>query len=123
MAIKRHAMSGTLPSKVRHIYDVVQLWKHPEIQRFIKNKNELKNIMKETKENDHFYFEKRNIEPKYDATKPYDYDSWKNLINQLSIQNYERLHIDLLYTNQKQHIEEALNRLAEISNLLKSVEE
>ncbi len=123
MAIKRHAMSGTLPSKVRHIYDVVQLWKHPEIHRFIKNKNELKNIMKETKENDHFYFEKRNMKPKYEATNPYDYDSWKNLINQLSIQNYERLHIDLLYTNQKQHIEEALNTLAEISKLLKSLEE
>jgi hypothetical protein len=44
-------------------------------------------------------------------------------MSQLSIQNYERLHIDLLYTNQKQDIEEALNTLAEISNLLKSVEE
>jgi uncharacterized protein (DUF427 family) len=123
MAIKRHAFSGTLPIKVRHIYDVVQLWKNTEIKTFIRDKHELKKIIQETKESDRYYFEKRSINPLYDEGESYDFESWKGLINQASIRNYENLHKDLLYTNQKQHYEEALTILNKINTLFKTVKE
>jgi predicted nucleotidyltransferase component of viral defense system len=123
MAIKRHAFSGTLPYKVRHIYDVVQLWKHPEIRNFINHQTALKETVKETKENDYVYFEKRNLKSQYDLKGPFDFESWKDLIDGPSNQNYQNLHKDLLFTNQKQKIEEAFIVLNEISRLLKSIKE
>lgn len=52
MSVKRHALSGTLSSKVRHIYDVVRLYQLPEIQQFLQNKIALKSIVRITKETD-----------------------------------------------------------------------
>lgn len=46
MSVKRHALSGTLSSKVRHIYDVVRLYQLPEIQQFLQNKIALKSIVR-----------------------------------------------------------------------------
>jgi predicted nucleotidyltransferase component of viral defense system len=123
MAIKRHAYSGTLPLKVRHIYDVVQLWKHPEIKTFINDKHQLITVIKETKESDHFYFEKRNFNPQYDAKKPYDFKSWSDRIDKVTIRNYQSLHQDLLFSNQKQQYEEAHQVLTEINDLFQSIGE
>lgn len=52
MSVKRHAICGTLGGKVRHIYDVVRLYQMPEIQAFLQNKEELKRLVRLTKETD-----------------------------------------------------------------------
>ena len=54
MSIKRHAICGSLGGKVRHIYDVYRLYSLPEVQAFLKDKDELKRLMQITKETDSF---------------------------------------------------------------------
>ena len=52
MSVKRHAICGTLPRKVRHIYDVTMLFKRDDIQDFLKDTEKLKYLLKLTKETD-----------------------------------------------------------------------
>lgn len=49
MAVKRHAICGSLVEKSRHIYDVVRLYQMPEIKEFLRKKEELKRILALTK--------------------------------------------------------------------------
>ncbi|MGH4117429.1 nucleotidyl transferase AbiEii/AbiGii toxin family protein [Clostridium sp.] len=42
LSVKRHAIDGTINKKVRHIYDVTQLYKLKEMQDFIAHKGYLK---------------------------------------------------------------------------------
>jgi hypothetical protein len=75
------------------------------------------------KELRHFYFEKRNFNPQYDAKKPYDFKSWSDRIDKVTIRNYQSLHQDLLFSNQKQQYEEAHQVLTEINDLFQSIGE
>ena len=52
MSVKRHAICGTLPSKVRHIYDVVKLFEMDEVQQFLSERETLSRLVKLTKETD-----------------------------------------------------------------------
>ena len=45
MSVKRHAICGTLPRKVRHIYDVTMLFKRDNIQDFLKDTEKLKYLL------------------------------------------------------------------------------
>ncbi len=45
MSVKRHASCGTLPRKVRHIYDVTMLFKRDDIQDFLKDTEKLKYLL------------------------------------------------------------------------------
>ena len=65
MAVKRHAICGSLNGKVRHIYDVTVLLRRPEIQTFLKDTDNLKRLLLLTKETDSFYLTKRNIAKDY----------------------------------------------------------
>lgn len=49
MSVKRHAICGTLNEKVRHIYDIVKLSEMKEIQFFLSDLNNLKDIIQITK--------------------------------------------------------------------------
>ncbi len=51
MSVKRHAICGTLPRKVRHIYDVTVLLDRSDIQDFLNNTERLKQLLKLTKRN------------------------------------------------------------------------
>ena len=96
MSVKRHAVCGSLETKVRHIYDIVKLYKLPEIQYFLKNKTELKRLIQLTKQTDSYYLEKRGIPKEYDPMGSYDFDSWKiKFTNQIRLR-YENLHKDLI---------------------------
>lgn len=75
MSVKRHAICGTLDKKVRHIYDVVRLFEMPEIQNFLQNKDELKRLIKVTKETDSYYLKKREIPKEYNPKGMYDFNS------------------------------------------------
>jgi predicted nucleotidyltransferase component of viral defense system len=107
-AVKRHAICGTLNQKVRHIYDVTQLLCMPDIQEFLLDSDGLKVIVSKTKETDSFYLEKRNISKDYDPLGAYDFPSWQDLFDDSIRQRYESLHMDLLYTNEKQDFDDAI---------------
>ena len=123
MSIKRHAMCGTLDKKVRHIYDVAALYTHPTIKIFLENKNDLKKLIKITKETDAFYFEKRNMISVYNPLEKYDFNKWKKYLDSNIKNRYETLHLDLLYTDKKQNFDYALQVLEKINNLFIEIDE
>lgn len=123
MSVKRHAVCGSLETKVRHIYDIVKLYKLPEIQYFLKNKTELKRLIQLTKQTDSYYLEKRGIPKEYDPMGSYDFDSWKiKFTNQIRLR-YENLHKDLLYTDVKQDFNDACNTLHYINKIFQEINE
>ena len=50
MAVKRHAVCGTIGRKVRHIYDVERLYNLPEIQDFIRDDDKIRRLIRIAKE-------------------------------------------------------------------------
>lgn len=123
MAVKRHAICGTLSGKVRHIYDVTRLFSMPENQEFLQNKKELKNLIGLTKETDTVYLEKRNISENYNPSGAYDFFSWKDCFNDDIRSIYEHLHEDLLYTDEKQNFDVAIQTFEKISTLFAEIGE
>ena len=123
MAVKRHAFCGTLNEKVRHIYDVVRLYNMPEIKAFLEAKEALKRLIQLTKETDSFYLERRNMPRDYSPLGPYDFDAWKDKFDSTVRSNYEQLHKNLLYTDEKQSFDEAIKVFEEINALAKEIGE
>ncbi len=123
MTVKRHAICGSLPQKVRHIYDVYRLFNIKEIKEFIKNKEELKRIVQLTKNTDTQYLEKRDVPQDYCPKGQYDFNSWKNCFSPTIRSEYESLHIKLLYTDVKQNFDEAFNVFLEMDNIFIEIEE
>ena len=123
MSVKRHAICGSLERKVRHIYDVTRLYQMPEIQTFLADTDELKRLVQLTKETDSFYIGRRNISAEYDPTGPYDFPAWQHHFDAAIRSTYESLHETLLYTDEKQNFETAINTFLEINNLLRFIEE
>jgi len=121
MSVKRHAICGTLGSKVRHIYDVVRLYRLSEIQAFLQNEEELKRLIRLTKETDSYYIGKRNISADYNPKEPYIFASWKDCFNSMVKQNYESLHQTLLYTDTPQKFDDALETFMEIIHRCQSL--
>lgn len=123
MSVKRHAICGTIDKKVRHIYDVTRLFNLPEIQVFLENKSELKRIIEITKQTDSYYLQKRNISKEYNPTGAYDFESWKHYLDDKVRTEYENLHKDLLYTDEKQSFEDAIKAFESINRILESIGE
>lgn len=123
MSAKRHAICGTIDKKVRHIYDVTRLFELQEIKNFLADKDELKRLIEITKNTDSYYLEKRNISKEYDPTGAYDFDSWKHYLDEQIRSTYENLHKDLLYTDEQQNFDDALDAFSEIKNILEFVGE
>ena len=123
MSVKRHAICGTIYKKVRHIYDVTRLYNLPEIQSFLKNKSELKRIIDITKQTDSYYLQKRNISKEYNPTGAYDFDSWKHYLDDKVRTEYENLHKDLLYTDEKQSFDNAIKVFSKINEALIGIAE
>lgn len=123
MSVKRHAICGTIDKKVRHIYDVTQLFKLQEIEQFLENEDELKRLIGITKDTDSYYLEKRNISKEYNPTGAYDFDSWKKYFDDRIRATYENLHVDLLYTDKRQDFDEALDAFDKINKILKCIGE
>ncbi len=122
-SVKRHAICGTLPLKVRHIYDTVKLFQMPEIQKFLEDSEELKQIVQLTKETDSFYLQKRYIPENYNPLEEYDFLSWKDRFDEQIKNRYESIHKDLLYTNKKQEFWIALKVFEEINDVLRKIDE
>lgn len=124
-AIKRHTLGGTIKNKIRHIYDVTKIYNLDEIQEFLSNKPQLKQIISLTKATDTYYLEKRcKSTGNYNSLESYNFEQWKELLHTDELKNsYESLHIDLLYTNDKQLYERALNTLEVIGQLFIEIDE
>lgn len=123
MSVKRHAICGSLDKKVRHIYDVVRLFKLPEIQNFLCNKGELKRLLQVTKETDSYYLKKRGIPKEYNPKGTYDFDSWKSKFTPQIRSRYETLHKDLLYTDEQQNFDDALYTFYELNKIFEEIGE
>lgn len=123
MSVKRHAICNTLDRKVRHIYDVVRLFQMSEIQAFLAETEELKHMVRLTKDTDSFYIGRRNISAEYDPTGPYNFSAWQNHFDANIRSTYETLHQILLYTDEKQDFNVALATFQKISELLFAIGE
>ena len=123
MSVKRHAICCTLDRKVRHIYDVTQLYKMPEIQTFLADKGELKRLVQLTKETDSFYIGRRNISAEYDPTGLYDFPAWQHHFDASIRSTYESLHETLLYTDEKQDFDIAVKTFDQINTILCDIKE
>lgn len=123
MSVKRHAICGTLNRKVRHIYDVDRLYQMPEIQEFLSETEELKRLIQVTKKTDSFYVGRRNTPKEYDPTGAYDFASWQDRLDSDIKAIYESLHDSLLYTDERQNFEAAVETLRKIDALLREIGE
>lgn len=106
-----------LANKVRHIYDVTKLFKRDDIQTFLNSSQELKLLLRKTKDTDSFYLEKRSLSKEYNPVGKYDFDAWKKYFDESIKKRYESLHVDLLYTNQKQNFNDALRTFDKINKI------
>lgn len=124
LAVKRHALCGTLENKVRHIYDVKKLMDRKDIRDFLQDKEQLKRILELTKETDIEYLEKRHSAIGYNPLGPFDYERWKDVLLKPEIKKrYENLHLDLLYTSKQQPFSEALEAFDEVHDILSDIGE
>lgn len=123
MAVKRHAICGSLHVKVRHIYDVVQLCEMEEIKLFLEDKVNLKEIVRITKKTDTVYLEKRDIPKVYNPEEAYGFEIWKHIFSNEIKANYEDLHTTLLYTNQKQDWSKVEKVFSQVNHALKEIGE
>jgi predicted nucleotidyltransferase component of viral defense system len=123
MAVKRHAIFSTLNKKVRHIYDIVQLYKLEDIQVFLEDKVALKKIIQITKQTDSFYLQKRDLPKEFNPLEPYLFSKWKYKFDKQIRSRYETLHEDLLYTDQKQSFDEVFNVFDSIDEIFRNINE
>lgn len=123
MSVKRHAICGSLERKVRHIYDVAKLFELKEIKDFLNNKAVLKDIVQKTKKTDSFYLKKRNVAKEYNPLQPYNFPAWIQYFNDDIRAKYETLHNDLLYTNEQQDFDKAIEAFRCIDNILSEIGE
>lgn len=123
MSVKRHSICGTLQNKVRHIYDVVKLSEMEEIEKFLNDKENLKDIIQLTKQTDSIYLEKRDIPEAYNPVGSYDFECWKDKFTSGIKASYEDLHNTLLYTDQKQDWTKVELVFENISLILKGIDE
>ena len=123
MSVKRHAFCGSLKGKVRHIYDVTKLFSLPQIQEFLLDKEELKRLLITTKNTDSYYLNKRRIDIEYDPSSEYGFEEWKSNLDEDIKNIYENLHKTLLFTDEKQNFDEAINVFTEINKILKEIGE
>ena len=86
-------------------------------------KKELKRLITLTKETDSAYLEKRNIPENYDPTGAYDFSAWKGCFDDDIRSIYEHLHEDLLYTDEKQDFDVAVQTFEIISALFAEIGE
>lgn len=124
MAIKRHAKCGSLELKVRHIYDVYRLSQAESIKDLLMQKEELVRIMKLTKNTDSIYLEKRMGLNLYNSLEAYNFPSWENIFDTIEVRKaYENLHLELLYTDEKQDFNKALECMRILSQVFDEVGE
>ena len=87
-----------------------------------RDRKELKSLIVLTKQTDSVYLEKRNIPKEYNPTGAYDFSAWKAEFTKAK-DVYEKLHEDLLYTDEKQRFDDAVKAFEQINSLLTEIGE
>lgn len=118
MAVKRHAICGTLYKKTRHIYDIVMLFKRNEIKRLLNNKEQLNKLLNMVKETDSYYLTKQNISKDYNPLEKYNFNSWKNKFNKDVEINYHNLQKIVFDKDIKFNLKNDLIVLKQIDDIL-----
>lgn len=95
----------------------------PEIQSFLAEMEELKRLVRLTKDTDSFYIGRRNISAEYDPTGTYDFASWWQYLDFGIRSTYESLHTTMLYTDEKQDFDVAVKTFGQISARLTEIGE
>ena len=95
----------------------------PEIQNFLGEKEELKRLVRLTKDIDSFYIGRRNISAEYDPTGAYDFPAWQHHFDADIRSTYESLHQTLLYTDEKQSFDDAMVTFHRINAILDEIDE
>ncbi len=83
----------------------------------------MKRLMVITTDTDSFYFSRRGISDEYYSKGAYDFSTWKHFLDSKVRANYESLHKDLIYTNEKQLFDDALMVLEKIDHILHEIGE
>ena len=123
LAVKRHAVCGTLINKIRHIYDVTALFPREDIQQFLAERDNLKALLHLTKKTDAFYLSKRRNAGAYNSLAPYDFHAWRGAFDAAAKKRYETLHKDLLFTEEKQDFSKALEVFERLDQIFASLGE
>lgn len=114
-AVKTQAIVGKLSVKVRHLYDVVQLFKNKEIESLLEDVATMKELINYAKEASIEYVNKRDIKEHPSLYEDYNFSEWIHKCDSPDVRRaYENLHEELLYTDEKQSFQEALDVLSEI---------
>ena len=123
-AVKRHVLEGTVNNKARHLYDIVRLWKHEEVQRFCADKIEFKKLVRLVKATDGEYLSGKRQCRYYHPQENFKYEEWTDKLNNAElIKRYERLHEELLYTDKKQRFDDVLMAMQQIAQRFNDVVE
>lgn len=72
---------------------------------------------------DSYYLGKRNISSEYDPTGAYNFSAWKDKLDDNVRSNYEKLHETLLYTDEKQNLDDAIETFEHIAKQLEQIGE
>ena len=80
-------------------------------------------MMTTTKDTDSFYLEKRNISREYEPTGAYAFNEWRDKFDAAIKERYESLHKDLLYTDEKQNFDEAVDVFEKLTNIFRNIGE
>ena len=102
---------------------MTRLYQMPEIQAFLAETDELKRLVRLTKDTNSYYIEKRNISAEYDPTDAYNFASWQQYFDSAIRSTYESLHTTLLYTDEKQDFDVAVNTFKQINGRLTEIGE
>lgn len=76
-----------------------------------------------TKQTDFFYLEKRNAIVEYDPTDAFEFGAWQCTLNERIRAIYENLHKELLYIDEPQSFDDAIDTFRKISDVLKLIDE
>lgn len=65
----------------------------------------------------------RNISSEYDPTGAYNFSAWKDKLDDNVRSNYEKLHETLLYTDEKQNLDDTIETFEHIAKQLEQIGE
>lgn len=123
-AVKRHVLEGTINNKARHLYDIVRLWKRMEVQAFVNDTEKFKELVQIVKTTDSEYLNGKRLCLYYHPNEEFNYKDWQNKLNNAELKRrYERLHKDLLYTDEKQNFDDVLIVMEEIAERFNTIGE
>lgn len=123
-AVKRHVLEGTINNKARHLYDIVRLWKRMEVQAFITDAAKFKELVQIVKTTDSEYLDGKRLCLYYHPNEKFNYNNWHDKLNNAELKKrYERLHKDLLYTDEKQKFDDVLIVMEQIAERFNAIGE